>query len=91
MNFQNIIAGIESAVKMAETLVPEIAALTPYGALATTVMKAIGAATEMANNLQTRVAEGTIVLNSTDQAKVRDLAQRLHDLNDGLADQIDKT
>jgi predicted LPLAT superfamily acyltransferase len=89
LNLKNIIAGIQSAVTMAETLVPEIAALTPYGALATTVIKAVSAATEMAGNLQTRIDEGSIVASSTDQAQVRELAQKLHDLNDGLAKQVD--
>lgn len=89
MNLSNIIAGLESAVKMAEQLVPEIAALTPYGAIATTVVKAVGAASEMAQHLQTSIADGTIVASATDQAKVRDMAQRLHDHNNQLAQQID--
>jgi NhaP-type Na+/H+ and K+/H+ antiporter len=91
VNLKNIIAGIQSAVNMAETLVPEIAALTPYGALATTVISAVSAATEMAGNLQARIDEGTIVAHSTDAAEVRSLAQRLHDLNDQLANQIDES
>ena len=91
MNLTNIIAGLKSAAHMAETLVPEIASLTPYGAIATTVVNAVGAATEMADELNARIAEGKIVASSTDQEQVRDLAQKLHDHNDELARQIDAT
>lgn len=91
MDFSKVLAALEDGVKFAETIVPMIAELTPYGALASTAIKAVGAITDTVQNVQERVAEGSIVAHSNDQAQVRALAQRLHDLNDSLADQIDKT
>jgi hypothetical protein len=91
LNLSNIIAGLSSAVHMAESLLPEVAALTPYGAIATKVIAAVTAATEVAENVSARIAEGKIVASSTDQAQVRALAQKLHDLNDKLAAQIDES
>lgn len=91
MNISKMLAALEDGVKFAEGIVPMIAELTPYGALAVTAVKAVGAVTETVQNLQARIAEGSIVAHSKDQAQVRDLAQRLHDLNDQIADQVDKS
>lgn len=91
MDFSKLLAALEDGVKFAEGVVPMIAELTPYGALAVTAVKAVGAVTETVQNVQERIAEGSIVAHSNDQAQVRDLAQRLHDLNDQIADQVDKS
>lgn len=89
MNLTKIIEGLEKGVQFAESIVPTIAELTPYGALATTITKAVGAITETVVNVNQRIAEGSIVASSTDAATIRGYAQRLHDLNDTLAQQID--
>jgi hypothetical protein len=89
LNISNIISGIKSAVTMAEQFIPELAALTPYGDVAATVVKAVEAATEVADNVVARIDEGEIVAHSHDQAQVKALAQQLHDLNDRIAEQID--
>lgn len=91
VDFSKVLAALEDGVKFAEGIVPMIAELTPYGALATTAIKAVGAVTETVQNVQERMNEGSIVAHSSDQEQVRDLAQRLHDLNDQIAEQIDKT
>lgn len=88
-DFSKILAALEKGVQFAEAAVGTIAQLTPYGALATTVVQAIGAVTDTVSNLQDRMAEGKIVLSSTDQATVRGLAERLSALNDQLAQQVD--
>lgn len=88
-DLSKLIAGLEKGVQFAEEIAPTLAALTPYGALVETATKAIGAVTETVQNVQERISEGEIVAHSADQAQVRALAQRLHDLNDQLAQQID--
>jgi hypothetical protein len=88
-NIKSVIAGLEAAAKMAETIVPEIAQLTPYGAIATKVIGFVGAASEVAQQLQKDMADEKIVLSSTDQAQVRELAQKLSDHDDALAKEID--
>lgn len=90
-DLSKVLSALETGVKFAEGIVPTLAALTPYGALATTAIKAVGAITETVANLQERIDEGQIVAHSTDQQQVRALAQRLHDINDQLAAEIDKT
>lgn len=90
-DLSKVLTALESGVKFAEQIVPELAALTPYGALATTAIKAVSAVTETVQNVQERIDEGSIVAHSTQPEQVRALAQRLHDLNDQLAEQIDKT
>jgi RecA/RadA recombinase len=91
LNISNILAGLRSALTMGEQLVPEIAALTPYGAIATTVVNVVSAAVEVADSVVKHVEDGKLVMNSTDQAQVRAMAQQLHDLNDHIAEQIDAT
>lgn len=90
-NFASVIAALEKGVQFAEEITPTLAALTPYGAIAETAVKAIGAVTETVQNVQARVEEGTIVAHSNDQAQIKALAQRLHDVNDQLAQQIDNS
>lgn len=91
MDFTKLLSALEKGVQFAEEITPTLAALTPYGALATTAVKAIGAVTETVQNVQERITEGQIVAHSTDQAQVRALAQRLHAVNDQLAQQIDQS
>lgn len=89
MDLSKILAALEKGVEFAEQFTPIIASLTPYGALAATAIKAVGAVTDTVTNLQARIDEGQIVAGSTDQEQVRALAQRLHDINDELARQVD--
>jgi len=89
MNLSKIIAALEKGVSFVEEIAPTLAELTPYGQVAEVAVKAIGAVTDTVQNLQERINEGTIVAHSTDQAQVQALAQRLHDVNDGLAKQVD--
>ncbi len=89
MDFTKILSALDKGVQFAEEIAPTLAMLTPYGAVAETAIKAIGAVTDTVTNVEARVTEGTIVASSTDQAQVRDLAQRLHDVNDTLAKQVD--
>jgi hypothetical protein len=91
LDFNKILAALESGVQFVEQITPTLAALTPYGALAETAVKAIGAVTETVQHLQASVADGTIVAHSNDQATVRAMAQRLHDANDLRAQQIDQS
>jgi len=89
MDFSKVIAALEKGVSFVEEIAPTLAELTPYGNAAGVAVKAIEAITETVQNIEERVAEGTIVLHSTDQAQVKALAQRLHDVNDGLSKQVD--
>jgi uncharacterized coiled-coil protein SlyX len=91
LDFSKLLAGLEKGVQFVEEVAPTIAELTPYGAIAETAVKAIGAVTETIHNVAERVNEGEIVANSQDQEQVRALAQRLHDVNDDLARQIDES
>lgn len=91
MNFDKILSALRTGVAFAEQIVPTIAQLTPLGGIAETAIKAVGAITETVENVQKRIEEGELVARTTDQQEVRALAQRLHDLNDQIAAQIDAT
>lgn len=90
-DLSKVLAALESGVKFAEQIAPTIAELTPYGAVASTAVNAIGAVADTVSNIAERVNEGKIVATSNDQAQIRDFAQRLHDVNDGLADLVAKS
>jgi hypothetical protein len=88
-DLSKILAFLEHGVQFAEKAAPVLGELTPLGALASTVINAVGAVTETVANVQQQISDGKIVANSTDASQVRDMAQRLHDANDVLAKQVD--
>ena len=89
MSLKSILNIIEQGVKFAEGLAPELALIPGAGPIVATAVKAAGAIADVVDNLQTRIADGTIVAHSTDEAELKDYAQRLAAVNDGLAAQID--
>lgn len=91
MDFSKLMGALEKGVQFAEEMAPALGALTPYAGVAETAANAIAAVTEVVQNVQQRIEDGSIVAHSDDQDQVRQMAQRLHDINDGLAEQIDKS
>jgi hypothetical protein len=89
MSARNILDIIKKGVEFAEGLQPAIALIPGAGTILATAVGAVGAVTEVVVNLQERVAEGKIVLASEDEAELKGYAQRLSDVNDDLAKQID--
>lgn len=95
MNFKDILAALEKGVEFASeaaNLIPGLG--TVVGGAAGTIefiTKAVAAATDLVEHVQQQIADGYIVADATDQNKVRDMAQKLHEANDILADYIDKS
>ena len=91
MDLKNLFYQLEQGVKFAESIAPELALIPGAGPIVAMALKAAGAITDVVDNVQQRIADGTIVANSTDEATIRGYAERLAAVNDGLAGQIDNS
>jgi len=89
LDFNKIKSALTSAVNLAEQFLPLIPGLGQVGALAATGIKIIGAVSDIVEHTQQAIADGKIVASSQDQAWIKEQAQKLHDINDQLAQQID--
>lgn len=87
MDFSKILNAVKTGVSFAEELTPLLGLITDVPILGTAV-KAVGAVTEVVDNIQTRIAEGKIVVSSDDQDEIRGMAERLSVVNDELAQYI---
>jgi hypothetical protein len=91
MDVSNLLRIIKNGVEFAEQLAPVISMIPGAGPLLNTAVKAAGAVTEIAQNLQDRVNEGAIVMSSQDATELDGLIARLADINDDLAARIDES
>ena len=84
--FRAVMDGIQSALALAEQLMPVAkAAGLP---IAAPVLQIAQAATDIIANLQIRIAEGSVIASSTDQAEIKLAADKLSAINDQLSDII---
>lgn len=91
MDVAKLLATLTKGVEFAEELLPVINMIPVAGPLVATAINAAGAVTEIVENIQTRAAEGKIVLASNDQDEIKALTTRLEAVNDELAAYIDQT
>jgi hypothetical protein len=90
MDWSKMFDMLHKGVQFAEGLMPVLGAI-PGANLIPVAAKAIDAVAEVVQNVQTRVAEGKIVLESHDQAQLQGLLARIQTVNDELADYVDKS
>lgn len=94
MDIKKLLATVQSGVEFVEGLSPLIGLIPGVGQATAIVdlgIKAAGAVAEIVANIQDRVAEGSIVMNSDDQDELRGYAERLSAVNDQLAAYIDQS
>jgi hypothetical protein len=91
MDIAKILETIQKGVEFAEQLTPVISMIPGAGGLITTAVKAVGAVTEVVENIQERVAEGAIVLASNDEAEINGYIDRLAAVNDELMVYVDNS
>lgn len=87
MDSKAILEGLRGALAAVETLAPVAQKLGEGTVIANVATIAI-AASAAAQNLLDRAGEGTKVLNSNDQAEIRDIIHSLSAANDKLNGQI---
>jgi hypothetical protein len=89
LDFKKIEAALEQGIGLAEQFLPLIPGLGQVAGLAELAIKVVGSVTDIVDHTNQAIVDGHIVADATDQAKVRDMAQKLHDINDEIAKQID--
>lgn len=86
-----ILDTIRKGVEFVEGLSPVIALIPGAGPILATAVSAAGAVTEVVTNLKTRLDERTVVMNSSDEAELQALINRLDAVNDELAKRVDES
>lgn len=86
MNVSEILATLKKGVDFAETMAPIAVALG--GPVVSTVIGTVKTISEIANNINERAKEGTVVFGDGDQSEIDAIVQRLASVNDKLAEAI---
>lgn len=86
MNVSEILATLKKGVDFAETMAPIAIALG--GPVVASVIGTVKTISEIADNINERAKEGTVVFGNAEEAEVQAIVERLASINDKLAEAI---
>lgn len=89
MDVSKLLDIIKKGVEFAEQLSPVLSMIPGAGPIVAMAVKAAGAITDVVTNVQERVEEGQIVMNSDQSDELNGYIARLAAINDSLATEID--
>lgn len=91
MDVRKLLDTIAKGIDFAENLAPVIAMIPGAGPIIATATKAIGVVAEVAQNIESLVKQGTVVMNSTDQEELQGYIARIEAANNELMDYVNNS